>query len=182
MSLRCRSGDGPPSQMGSVIATDEPRLTFAGAPGLQPACVVATFVTAFRIRSSQSTEWLDVTPRVNEAVQASGLTSGITCVSIQHTTAALLINEFQPALIADLIALATRLVPDRAAYRHNDPRYSDCERGNAQAHLRAALLGRGVTVPIADGHVSLGRYQSIILAEFDGPRPRDVSVKIVGER
>src|SRR5690242_13229476 len=133
---------------------------------------MAVFGHVFRLSTRETIEWIEITSRVNEVVQASGLTEGIACVSTRHTTAALLVNEFQGSLIEDLAALAESLVPQRGAYRHNDPRYSDCERRNAQAHLRASLLGRGVTVPVTAGQVVLGRYQSIIFAEFDGPRAR----------
>ena len=63
---------------------------------------------------------------------------------------------------------------------HDDPRFSDCERGNAHSHLRAALLGRSVAVGISGGELSLGRFQSILFAELDGPRPRSIDVQIMG--
>jgi len=93
-----------------------------------------------------------------------------------HTTVALFVNEFQAALVEDLNVLLDRLVKERNGYRHDDPRYSDCERGNAHSHLRAALLAIG----IRGGELSLGRFHSIIVAELDGPRPRTVDVQIVG--
>jgi secondary thiamine-phosphate synthase enzyme len=74
-----------------------------------------------------------------------------------------------------------RLVPERGGYRHDDPRYSDCERGNAQAHLRVALLGRSVATGVSGGDLVLGRFQSIILAEFDGPRKREINLQVLGE-
>jgi secondary thiamine-phosphate synthase enzyme len=98
-----------------------------------------------------------------------------------HTTCALFLNEFQGALIEDLKTLMERLVVERGGYRHDDPRYSDCERGNGHAHLRAVLLGRSISVGVSDGDLTLGRFQSIIFAEFDGPRTREVSVQVIGE-
>ena len=76
--------------------------------------------------------------------------------------------------------MVRRLVADDSGFKHDDARYSDCERGNASAHLRAALLGRSVTVGISGGELSLGRFQSILFAELDGPRSRDVDVQILG--
>jgi secondary thiamine-phosphate synthase enzyme len=76
--------------------------------------------------------------------------------------------------------MVDRLVPETAGYRHDDPRYSDCERGNATSHLRAALLGRSVAVGITGGELALGRFQSILFAELDGPRPRTIDVQIMG--
>ena len=69
----------------------------------------------------------------------------------------------------------------RSGYRHDDPRYSDCDRSNAHAHLRATLLGRPIALAVADAEVLLGQYQSVILAELDGPRERRLQVQIVGE-
>src|SRR6266699_745578 len=89
------------------------------------------------------------------------------------------ITEFQSALIDDLKGLMESLVPERGGYRHDDPRFSDCERGNAHSHLRSALLGRSVAVPINDGELTLGRFQSIIFAELDGPRSRQISIQVI---
>jgi len=102
-------------------------------------------------------------------------------VNTLHTTCALFVNEFQSALMDDLRGLAERLVPERGGFRHDDPRYSDCERGNAHAHLRTALLGRTVAVGVANGELVLGRFQSVIFAEFDGPRKREIVVQVIGE-
>ena len=71
-------------------------------------------------------------------------------------------------------------MPERGGYRHDDPRYSDCERGNAHAHLRTALLGRSIAVAINQGELALGRFQSVIFAEFDGPRRREITVQVMG--
>mgnify|MGYP003694603117 FL=1 len=102
-------------------------------------------------------------------------------INTLHTTCALFINEFQSALIDDLKGLIERLVPERGGYRHDDPRFSDCERGNAHAHLRAALLGRNIAVGLSNGELSLGRFQSVIFAELDGPRRREITVQVMGE-
>jgi secondary thiamine-phosphate synthase enzyme len=97
-----------------------------------------------------------------------------------HTTCALFVNEFQGALVEDLKNMLERLVAENAGYRHDDPRYSDCERGNASSHLRAALLGRSVALGIAGGELSLGRFQSVLFAELDGPRSRNIDIQIMG--
>jgi secondary thiamine-phosphate synthase enzyme len=81
----------------------------------------------------------------------------------------------------DIMGLGERLVPERGGFRHDDPRYSDCERGNAHAHLRTALLGRNVALAVNAGELTLGRFQSVIFAEFDGPRPREITVQVLGE-
>jgi secondary thiamine-phosphate synthase enzyme len=139
------------------------------------------FSATFTLAGEEPTEVLDITKRVREAIQQFPVTTGIALVNTMHTTCALFINEFQHALVDDLKSLAERLVPERGGYRHDDPRYSGCERGNAHAHLRTALLGRSVAVGIANGELVMGRFQSIIFAEFDGPRKRDVTVQVLGE-
>ncbi|MBM4442284.1 MAG: YjbQ family protein [Candidatus Rokubacteria bacterium] len=140
-----------------------------------------SFSTSFTLTGEEPTEILDITKRVREAIQQFPVEHGIALVNTMHTTCALFVNEFQAALVDDLKAMADRLVPERGGYRHDDPRYSGCERGNAHAHLRTALLGRNIAVGLADGELVLGRFQSIIFAEFDGPRAREVTVQVLGE-
>ena len=139
------------------------------------------FNTSFTLASEEGTEVSDVTKLIRDIVQNSPVTTGIALVNTLHTTCALFVNEFQAALIDDLKALVERLVPERGGYRHDDPRYSDCERGNAHSHLRAALLGRSIAVGVNGGELTLGRFQSIIFAEFDGPRKREIHVQLIGE-
>jgi secondary thiamine-phosphate synthase enzyme len=139
------------------------------------------FNTSFTLQSEGCTEVSDITKIVREAIQQSPISAGIALINTMHTTCALFINEFQSALIDDLKGLVERLVPERAGYRHDDPRFSDCERGNAHSHLRAALLGRSIAVGVNDHELTLGRFQSIIFAEFDGPRKREIAVQVIGE-
>lgn len=139
------------------------------------------FNASFTVRTEGRIELYDVTKSIRDIVQQFPVTSGVIVVNTLHTTCALLVNEFQAALIDDLKAMLERLVPPRAGYRHNDPRYSDCERGNGDAHLRAALIGRSISLGIQDRELSLGRFQSIIFAELDGPRKREVAVHVIGE-
>jgi secondary thiamine-phosphate synthase enzyme len=139
------------------------------------------FTSSFTLSSEERTEVSDITKLVREAVQQFPVSAGIALINTMHTTCALFINEFQSALIDDLKGLIERLVPERGGYRHDDPRYSDCERGNAHAHLRAALLGRSIAVGLNHGELTLGRFQSVIFAELDGPRKREITVQIIGE-
>jgi secondary thiamine-phosphate synthase enzyme len=139
------------------------------------------FNTAFTLSTEERCEVSDITKLIREAVQQFPVANGIALINTLHTTCALFINEFQSALIDDLKSLIERLVPERAGYRHDDPRYSDCERGNASSHLRAALLGRNIAVGFSNGDLTLGRFQSIIFAELDGPRKREIAVQVIGE-
>jgi secondary thiamine-phosphate synthase enzyme len=140
-----------------------------------------SFTTSLTLHSQEGTEVSDITKLVQEAICQFPVTTGLVLVNALHTTCALFLNEFQAALVEDLKALVDRLVPERAGYRHDDPRYSDCERGNGHSHLRSALLSRTITLPIHDGDLLLGRFQSIVFAEFDGPRKREISVHVIGE-
>jgi secondary thiamine-phosphate synthase enzyme len=135
---------------------------------------------SFTIATSERTEVADVTKRVLDVVQHCPLRDGIVVVNTLHTTCALFVNEFQAALVHDVRKLAEHLVPEGAGYRHDDPRYSDCDRHNAHAHLRTMLLGRSITLGLAAGALALGQFQSIIFAEFDGPRQRGITVQVLG--
>jgi secondary thiamine-phosphate synthase enzyme len=138
------------------------------------------FNASFTLNSEEGTEVTDITKLVREAVQQSPISAGIALINTLHTTCAVFINEFQSALIDDLKGLVEKLVPERGGYRHDDPRFSDCERGNAHSHLRAALLGRSVALGVNNGELTLGRFQSVIFAEFDGPRKREINVQVIG--
>src|ERR1041384_8255054 len=118
----------------------------------------------FTMLSEHRTQILDITKQIRDIMLSADIKEGILLVNALHTTCALFVNEFQGALVEDLKAMVDRLVPETAGYRHDDPRYSDCERGNATSHLRAALLGRSVAVGISGGGVALGRVPSILLA------------------
>jgi len=139
------------------------------------------YSTSFTLSTDERTEIADITKLVRDTVQQFAVTTGIALVNTLHTTCALFINEFQSALIDDLRSLIEKIVPERDGYRHDDPRVSDCERGNAHSHLRAALLGRTITVGVNNGELTLGRFQSIIFAELDGPRRREIAVQVIGE-
>ena len=139
------------------------------------------FSSTFTLGTEERTEVSDITKQVREVLQQSSVTTGIALVNTIHTTCALFVNEYQRALIDDLMALGERLIPERGGFRHDDPRYSDCERGNAHAHLRTALFGRSVALGVTAGELALGRFQSVIFAEFDGPRSRSMTVQVLGE-
>ncbi len=133
------------------------------------------------IRTEENQQFLDVTKQVQDVVSRSSIRNGTLLINSLHTTIALFVNEFQSALLDDLGGVLQKLVPRRDGYFHDDPRYSDCDRSNAHAHLRATLLGRPIALAVADAVVLLGQYQSVILAELDGPRDRKLQVQIVGE-
>ena len=138
------------------------------------------FRQTITLRTEQHLQVMDITSRVRDIVRGADVTEGIALVNTLHTTCALFVNEFQGALVEDFKAMLRQLVADHGGYKHDDSRYSDCERGNGAAHLRAALLARSVVVGISGGELSLGQFQSILFAEFDGPRPRVVDIQLLG--
>jgi len=123
---------------------------------------------------------INATERINEIVRKSGIRDGIVHLQSLHTTTALFINEWQDALLHDVKGFLENLVSREVPWRHNDPRYSDCERENADSHLRGMILGQTLILQVRNSAVLLGTWQSIILAEFDGPRSRSLSIQVSG--
>jgi secondary thiamine-phosphate synthase enzyme len=134
----------------------------------------------FTMLSERRTQVLDITKQIRDIMLSADVKEGILLVNSLHTTCALFVNEFQGALVEDLKTMVERLVADDGGYKHDDPRYSDCERGNASSHLRAALIGRSVAVGISGGELAHGPFQSIMFAELDGPRSRSIDIQIMG--
>lgn len=141
----------------------------------------------FRLRAATLTvptrervELINITDQLAVRVRASGVRQGLALVNSLHTTLALFINEFQPALLEDIRAFLEQVVLRDRYYKHNDPVFSDCDRLNADAHLRAMLLGHSLALPIQNGELVLGTFQSVILAELDGPRERALQLHILG--
>jgi secondary thiamine-phosphate synthase enzyme len=109
---------------------------------------------------------------VRDAVKSSGVRTGVCVVYVPHTTAAVWINEnADPDVPRDILFALRRFIPEDG-YRHGE--------GNSPAHVRSALIGASVMIPIEDGTLALGRWQGVQLGEFDGPRSREVWVQIVG--
>lgn len=113
---------------------------------------------------------VDVTDEVAAAVP-DGVETGTCTVFSRHTTAAVLVNEHEPRLVDDLEGFLSEIVPDEG-HRHDELD------GNADSHLRAALLGPDATIPVVDGELALGTWQSVFLAECDGPRERELLVTV----
>jgi len=123
---------------------------------------------------------INITDRINEIVRKSGIRDGVVHLQSLHTTTAVFLNEWQDALLHDVQTFLEQLVGRELPWRHNSPAYSDCERANADSHLRGMLLGQTLSLQVRNSTVLLGTWQSIILAEFDGPRSRSMSVQVVG--
>lgn len=119
-------------------------------------------------------QFKDITSDIQEVVASSGVRNGLCHVFVMHTTAAVLINENDdPAFTKDLGDFLARLAPPDDAYHHND--------GNCDSHLKASLIGCSKTLLVENGRLALGRWQGIYLCEFDGPRRRELRIKIVAD-
>jgi secondary thiamine-phosphate synthase enzyme len=123
---------------------------------------------------------INISDRINETVRKSGIREGLVHLQSLHTTTAIFLNEWQDALIDDVKTFFSDLVASGTYYRHNDPDYSDCERKNADSHMRGMLMGQTLCLQVRNSSVLLGTWQNIILAEFDGPRSRSVAVQVSG--
>jgi len=123
---------------------------------------------------------LNITERINEIVRKSGVRDGLVHLQSLHTTSAVFLNEWQDALLHDVKGYLEQMAERDQYYRHNDPQYSDCERKNADSHMRGMLMGQTLCLQVRNASVLLGTWQSIIFAEFDGPRSRSLSVQVSG--
>ena len=124
------------------------------------------------VRTSSRSQFVEITSQVQNAVKQSGVTQGICTVYVPHTTAGVTINEnADPDVVRDILDTLDRLVPESSHYRHRE--------GNADSHVKAGMMGFSVTVFVEDARLALGRWQGIYFCEFDGPRSRQVYVKVV---
>src|SRR6476646_4699237 len=136
--------------------------------------------TTIKVRTEEREELYNLSKTVRDFVKSSGIRDGLVNVASLHTTSAIFINEWQEALVHDVKAYLASLISKDDYYRHNDPAWSDCDRHNADSHLRSLLLGMNLTLQIENGDVVLGEWQSVIMAEFDGPRERSIRIQAMG--
>jgi len=129
---------------------------------------------ALQVETHSRVEFQDITGLIQKCITESGVHSGTCYVFVPHTTAAILINENDDtALQKDLDGFLKQLAPREKDYHHND--------GNCDAHLKAAVIGCSKALLIENGRLVLGRWQGVFFCEFDGPRRRDLRVKIVAD-
>lgn len=127
---------------------------------------------SFAVVTRSRTELVDITDSVRAVVNRSGVKSGMCHVCIPHTTAGVTVNEaYDPDVATDITKALDRLVPAGAGYAHSE--------GNADAHVKATLVGHATVIPVEDGSLRLGRWQGVFFCEFDGPRHRTVEVKLI---
>ncbi len=125
------------------------------------------------IETRTRTEFIDVSARVQEAVEADGIKDGLCTVYVPHTTAGVTINEgADPSVKRDILSELAKLAPARSDYHHAE--------GNSDAHIKSSLVGCEKTIPVQNGRLVLGRWQSVFFCEFDGPRRRRFYVSVLG--
>jgi secondary thiamine-phosphate synthase enzyme len=156
------------------VVAPEGGLPLAPAAGFKMFNRIVDWITSDRM------QLINVTDRINEIVRKSGIRDGMVHLQSLHTTTAVFINEWQDALLQDVRRFLEELINRENSWRHNDPNYSDCERRNADSHLRGMMMGQSLCLQVRNSAVLLGTWQSIILAEFDGPRSRSVSIQVSG--
>ena len=152
--------------------------------------------TQLELDTKQGISLHDITAEITSAVEEAGVTNGYVNVLSRHTTTAVTINEAEPRLMDDVRQFLRTLAPPDAPYLHNDLHLREAPDGwpggweawaaqepeNCHSHLLSMLLGNSETVPVVDGKLALGTWQSVILVELDGPRKRTVGVQVVGQR
>ena len=124
------------------------------------------------LRTGQRTELVDITDKIQKAVAESKIGDGVCFIFCPHTTAGLTINEnADPAVRKDIVNTLNKLIPANAGYAHSE--------GNADSHVKAAVFGPSLEIFVENGKLALGTWQGIYFCEGDGPRNREVWVKII---
>lgn len=129
-------------------------------------------MTELSIRTADREEMQDITARVQQAVTQSGCQSGHVICFVPHTTAGITINEHaDPDVCRDILYKLHKEIPQSDGYHHSE--------GNADAHLKASLMGSSVQVLVENGRLVLGTWQGIFFCEFDGPRSRKLIIRVI---
>ena len=132
----------------------------------------ARAVYKITVRTNRRTELKNVTAEIESFVRDSGIESGVCHLYVPHTTAGIMVNEgYDPDVARDMEGAFDRLVPDSLHFKHSE--------GNSDSHIKTALVGSSETIFIEKGRLGLGRWQVVFFAEFDGPRTRELLVKLV---
>lgn len=142
--------------------------------------------TRLHVATTQPTQFIDLTDRLQRLVADAGLRFGMLNVQSLHTTMAVIVNEAEPLLLDDFRELLEAAAPDAGRYRHDDTTVRtvnlvDAERPNGHAHCRALLLPSSVCLNVTEGRLQLGTWQRVFIVELDGPRERSISVLVFGE-
>lgn len=131
------------------------------------------FNESFSFSTRGEVDFVDLSTRVQEVVEKSGIKNGLAHVFAPHATGVLVLTEYEPSLLQDIKKLLESLIPRKAGYAHPS---------NAHSHLRSIFLSPDKTLPVVDGQAVLGTWQSLVFVETDvHPRQRTVIVHVIGE-
>jgi secondary thiamine-phosphate synthase enzyme len=133
------------------------------------------------IESQEKLQLIDISKRIRDWVKEINAHEGLLNLFSLHTTAVLLLNENQDALLEDIREFLKKIVDERGWYKHDSPEFSDCDRHNATSHLRSLLLNQSLCLQVAGGEIVLGRFQSVFFVELDGPQKRKLQMQAIGE-
>ncbi len=124
------------------------------------------------IKTNRRTEVIDITKIVQDEIEKLNVRDGIVLIYVPHTTAGISINEgYDPAVGEDILNFLNKNIPKDGNYKHLE--------GNADAHIKSSLIGSSVMVILEDGKIKIGRWQGILFFEFDGPRTREIWIKLI---
>ena len=127
-------------------------------------------------RTKAHRDYLNITPKVEAALEKSGIQEGIVLVSAMHITAGVYVNDAEAGLIQDIDEWLEKIAPFRADYRHHRTGET-----NGDSHLKSLVIHHEVIIPITNGKLDFGPWQQVYYAEFDGQRPKRVIIKVMGE-
>ncbi|HNW91529.1 MAG TPA: secondary thiamine-phosphate synthase enzyme YjbQ [bacterium] len=126
--------------------------------------------------TKQREEIVNITREVEKAVRGSGIREGLCLVFPHHTSSAVFLTDSDESVALDLADVLQKCAPAGAGYRHDENDYKK----NADGHIKAAMLGHHICLPVSDGQLDFGAYQTVYYAEFDGQRPKEILIKIIG--
>lgn len=128
----------------------------------------------FQVKTRKLKDVVDITPKLNSLIEDKDFRNGVCHVFVSHTTAALTTGEIGEGTEDDLLEIAEKFIP-QIKFRHaHDP-------SHAWSHMASSLIGASLTVPVMDGELRLGTWQSVLLLELDGPRERQIVVSLIPE-
>jgi secondary thiamine-phosphate synthase enzyme len=138
------------------------------------------------LHTDECLQFIDLTAALRQFVDDSGIVNGILNIQTRHTTTAIIVNENEPLLLADLKKTLERLAPQTVSYAHDDfdirtENLTPDERPNGHAHCKALFLRSSETLNIMNGELDLGRWQRVFFLELDGARPRTISLSLLGQ-
>jgi secondary thiamine-phosphate synthase enzyme len=174
-STRLSPHEARMSKSSTVTVRDQPVADVTSVSG-----ALTVHGETITVQTDSRVQVLDLTDRVMALVRCLRIREGIVNLFSMHTTCSVFINEFQTALLADIREFLEHVVARDAEWRHNNPDHSDCDRFNADSHLRALVLGHSLTLQVSGGEDVLGQWQRVLMAELDGPRSRSLRVTVMG--